>query len=322
MAKTVVLLAMPGVMLLDVSGPLDVFAQANTEVKKPFYSLRVLASHSGPIASSSGLQFIPDGLATDSMAAIDTLLVAGAPDPSSLVLPRPLVDWIRSTARKSRRVGSVCTGAFVLADAGLLKGKKVTTHWAWAESLAAQHPSVTVEVDALYVRDGKLRTSAGVTAGLDMALSLVEEDLGRDVALKVAGQLVMFYKRPGGQLQFSRKEMPPPSGRAALQELQRWISANLAVPHSVASLAKRTGMSPRHFARIFIEDVGATPGAWVETARIAAARELLERGQDSPKQVAALCGFANADTLRRTFGKHVGVTPSEYRRRHAQSNYS
>jgi transcriptional regulator GlxA family with amidase domain len=157
-----------------------------------------------------------------------------------------------------------------------------------------------------------------VTAGLDLALALVEEDLGREIAMKVAGQLVMFFKRPGGQMQFSRKGEAAPAGRAALQELQRWVAANPALDHSVASLAGRMDLSPRHFARLFRSEVGITPATWVEAARVTAARRLLESGHEAPKQVAGQCGFADADTLRRAFARHVGVTPAEYRKRFAR----
>lgn len=194
----------------------------------------------------------------------------------------------------------------------------MTTHWAVAERLAARYPTVTVDEDAIQVSDGKLRTAAGVTAGLDLALALVQEDLGSEIAMKVASQLVMFFKRPGGQMQFSRKGEAVPAGRAALQELQRWVAANPAVDHSVASLAERMDLSPRHFARLFKSEVGITPATWVEEARIKAARDLLECGQEAPKQVATRCGFADADTLRRAFVRHVGVTPAEYRKRFAR----
>jgi transcriptional regulator GlxA family with amidase domain len=182
--------------------------------------------------------------------------------------------------------------------------------------LRRAYPRVEVEEDALHVRDGKLRTAAGVTAGLDLALSLVEEDLGREVAANVASQLVMFFKRPGGQLQFSRQGQAGPVGRSVLQEVQRWVAAHPQLPLSVEALARRAGLSPRHFARLFHSEVGVTPAAWVEMTRVAAARALLEAGAAAPKQVAAQCGFANADTLRRAFVKHVGVSPAMYRRHH------
>lgn len=179
-------------------------------------------------------------------------------------------------------------------------------------------PLATVEADAIQVRDGRLRTAAGMTAGLDLALALVEEDLGCDIAMKVAGQLVTFFKRPGGQMQFSRKGEAAAAGRSALQEVQRWVAANLSADHSVASLAKRMELSPRHFARLFREEVGITPAAWVEAARIAAARQFLEEGH-APKHVAAQCGFADDDTLRRAFARHIGITPAEYRKRNPRA---
>jgi len=225
--------------------------------------------------------------------------------------------WLRAAARRSRRYGSICTGAFPLAATGLLDGRRLTTHWAAAAALAARYPALHVEEDALYVRDGKLRTAAGVTAGLDLALALVEEDLGHEVARNVAAQLVMFFKRPGGQLQFSRKGETRPAGRSALQDVQRWIAANPALDHSIADLARHAGLSPRHFARLFHAEVGMTPGAWVEATRVAAARAMLEQGQDAPKKVAGRCGFSSVDTLRRIFVKHVGVTPAAYRKYHA-----
>lgn len=241
--------------------------------------------------------------------------ILAAPGATRIALQTDVLAWLRSAAVQSKRYGSICTGAFILAATGLLKGRRLTTHWAAADALAEAYPSLAVEADALYVRDGKLRTGAGVTAGLDLALALVEEDLGRDIARRVAAQLVMFFKRPGGQLQFSRSGEARPAGRSVLQEVQRWIAGHPAFEHSVAELAKHAGMSPRHFARLFRAEVGMTPAAWVETTRISAARQLLENGHDTPKQVAAKCGFANVDTLRRAFVRHVGITPAEYRKR-------
>ncbi|CAB3773655.1 AraC family transcriptional regulator [Burkholderia sp. MSh2] len=317
MPKVVGIFAVPGVQLLDVSAPLDVFAQANAECGKPFYTLRVIASEPGPIRSSSGTRLLPDWIVPDIPERIDTLLVAGAPSAGRIALRTDVLAWLRSAAVQSRRYGSICTGAFILAATGLLKGRRLTTHWAAADALAEAYPSLAVDADALYVRDGKLRTGAGVTAGLDLALALVDEDLGREIARRVAAQLVMYFKRPGGQLQFSRKGEARPAGRSVLQEVQRWIAANPELDHSVATMAKHAGMSPRHFARLFRAEVGTTPAAWVEAARISAARHLLESGRHSPKQVAAQCGFANVDTLRRSFTRHVGVTPAEYRKQQA-----
>ncbi|MGI4744716.1 MAG: GlxA family transcriptional regulator [Janthinobacterium lividum] len=316
--RTVAIVVMPNVQLLDVSGPLDVFAEANVQSGKAAYRLVVAAGASGPIRSSSGVRLMPDYVIGDPLDdKIDTLLIAGSPDAATVAAEPAILDWLARTAPATRRYGSVCAGAFVLAAAGLLEGRRVTTHWAVADELARRYPGIVVDRDAIHVRDGRVRTAAGVTAGLDLALALVEEDLGRTTAMKVAGQLVMFFKRPGGQMQFSRKDGTAPAGRSALQEVQRWVVANPALNHSVADLAERTGLSPRHFARLFQSEVHVTPAAWVEAARVLAARRLLEDGRETPKQVAADCGFADADTLRRAFARHVGVTPAEYRRHYA-----
>jgi transcriptional regulator GlxA family with amidase domain len=318
MTKLVAILALPGVQLLDVSGPLDVFAEANIQASDEAYRLRLIASTPGAVRSSSGARLVPDGVIGELVEEpIDTLLVAGCPNAAETRPTPAIVHWLREVAPLTRRYGSVCTGTFFLAQAGLLDGRHVTTHWAVAGQLAAAYPSVLIDEDAIYVRDGKLCTAAGVTAGLDLALALVEEDLGRDIAMRVASHLVMFFKRPGGQKQFSRQGESLPTGRSVLQEVQRFIAANPAADHSITKLAGRAGLSPRHFARIFHGEVGMTPTAWVEAARISAARRLLELGQHPPKQVAAQCGFANADTLRRSFVRHVGVTPAEYRKRYA-----
>jgi transcriptional regulator GlxA family with amidase domain len=318
-SRTIAIMAMPGVQLLDVSGPLDVFAEANVQVGRPAYRLLVLSSKPGQIRSSSGARLVADHMIGDSFdEAIDTLLIAGCPNAADDRHSPAILDWLRRTARGARRFGSVCSGAFLLAAAGLLDGRRVTTHWAVARQLAERYPEVEVDEDAIHVRDGKVRTAAGVTAGLDLALALVEEDLGRDVAKRIASQLVMFFRRPGGQLQFSRKGEAAPLGRSALQEVQRWIAANPGLDHSVASLAQRVKLSPRHFARLFRDEVGITPAVWVEAARVTSARAMLEEGQNTPKQVAARCGFADADVLRRAFSRHVGVTPAEYRKRHAR----
>jgi len=314
--KVVAILAPPGAQLLDISGPLDVFTQANVEAAKEIYALRIVACERGVIRCSSGARLVPDYAVGNAAVAerIDTLLVAGAPDAAQMRMTPTLITWLLGTAKNARRYGSVCTGAFPLAATGLLDGRRVTTHWAAADQLSQAYPRVNIDKDALYVRDGKLRTAAGVTAGLDLALSLVEEDLGREIAMCVAEQLVMFFKRPGGQLQFSRKGEVRPTGRSVLQEVQRWIAANPALDHSVEKLSARAGLSPRHFARLFHSEIGATPAVWVEEARVTAARALLEGGDDAPKQVALKCGFASVDTLRRAFVKHMGVTPAEYRK--------
>jgi transcriptional regulator GlxA family with amidase domain len=317
--KIMAILAMPGVQMLDVSGPLDVFAEANRQLGRDIYRSLVIGTSRGPIRSSSAVQILPDlviGAASDDRIDIDTLLVAGTPDAANTLYPARLVSWLADASRRSRRYGSVCSGALLLAKTGLLDGRHVTTHWAVADHLASAHPKIFVDKDAIHVKDGRTRTAAGVTAGMDLALALVEEDLGRDVATRVAGQLVMYFKRPGGQMQFSRAGQAAPVGRSALQEVQRWVAANPAGHHDVASLAKRMDLSPRHFARLFRAEVGMTPASWVEAARISAARTLLEQGRGALKQIAARSGFTDANTFRRAFLRHAGVSPAEYRKRY------
>jgi transcriptional regulator GlxA family with amidase domain len=315
-AKTIGILALPGVQLLDVAGPLDVFAEANVQSGQEIYIPQVVAMGDGPVTSSSGVRILPDVVIRRAAPAVfDTLLVAGAPHFTSMTADPALLDWLRRYAAKSHRFGSVCSGAIVLAATGLLKGRRITTHWVVAEQLGRDFPEIHIDVDALHVRDGPVRTAAGVTAGLDLALALVEEDLGREIAKKVASQLVMFFKRPGGQLQFSRRGEANPAGRSALQEIQRWVMSNLAADADTTALARRAGLSPRHFTRLFQQEVGTTPANWVETVRVDAARHMLEAGE-RPKQAAADCGFGDIDTFRRAFQRQAGITPAEYRRRY------
>ena len=316
-SKTVVILVTPGIQVLDASGARDVFAEANVQAGSDVYQVHVFGSAPGAIRSSSGVSLMLDAVIGNNLCEkIDTLLVVGVPSGIEASHDTRVIDWLRDVIPGVRRYGSICSGgAFFLAKAGLLNGRRVAAHWAVAERLAQAFPSVTLDPNATYVRDGRLRTAAGATAGIDLALALVEEDLGREVALKVSGQLVMFFRGPGGQMQFSRKGEADLVGRSVLQEAQRWIAANPAEDLSIANLARRTGLSPRHLIRVFRQEVGVTPATWVKEARVAAARRLLESGEAVPKEVAAQCGFANADTLRRVFVRLVGVTPAEYRRR-------
>lgn len=310
------LLVVDGAQLLDVSGPADVFAEANVQSGSIEYGITVVGIAKGSVRTSSGMRLAVDELLGQAgQTRFDTLIVAGAPHLHERARDERMFAQLRAAAGGSRRYGSVCTGAFLLADAGLLKGRRVTTHWAMAGRFADSFPEVELDIDAIHVRDGKVRTAAGVTAGLDMALSLVEEDLGSEVARRVAGQLVMYFRRPGGQLQYSRSGESRPAGRSALQDVQRWVAANLVERHSVATLAKRAGLSPRHFARLFQSEVGVTPSAWVEGVRIDAARRLLEGGA-APKLVSGRCGFADVETFRRSFQRRLGVTPAAYRARH------
>lgn len=317
--RHIAILTLPGVQLLDVAGPLDVFAEANAQAGEAVYDLAVVGIQAGPIITSSGRGLIADAVAPSvAPTSFDTLLVAGAPRIHELDLQADLLAWLRQIAKHSRRYGSVCSGAFLLGQAGLLNGRRATTHWAVADALASRYPEALIEPDAICLFDGKLRTAAGVTAGLDLALALVEEDLGVEIARQIAAQLVMFFKRGGGQMQFSRRGLSAPVGRSALQEVQRWVAAHPADNHSIDRLAERAGMSPRHFARLFRIETGLTPAAYVENVRIEAVRRLLERDDVALKQVAGACGFRDPDTLRRAFVRRVGTTPAEYRRRQAQ----
>ena len=320
MSKTIAIFACPGVQMLDVSGPLDVFAEANRQSRRPHYLLQVVGTSTRAIESSSGMRLLPNLSIFDEIKTPHTLLVAGAPGIAAAPVNRSAIEWVRRHARKARRYGSVCSGAFTLAATGLLEGRRITTHWNVAEELQQRYPGLTVEPDALYLRDGPVCTAAGVTAGMDLALALVEEDLGRELALQVASQLVMFFKRPGGQMQFSRHGVAEVAGRSTLQELQRWIKAHPAEDHSIDALARRTGLSPRHFARVFHQEMGMTPGDYVEISRVEAARRLLEGGHDSPKRIAADCGYANVNGLRRAFLRRLSITPASYRKLYAHSS--
>lgn len=316
MTRIIAILAVPGVQLLDVSGPLDVFAEANRRANKPVYRPVVVGVSTRAIESSSGVRLMPDMTIRDPLGRFDTVLVAGAPGMASAPVHLSAIAWLQRAARRSRRYGSVCNGALMLAASGLADGRRITTHWGVVDLLRERHADIEVEPDALYVRDGPLCTAAGVTAGMDLALALVEEDLGRDIAMQVASELVMFFKRPGGQMQFSRQGDVALAGHAAIQELQRWIGAHPAEDLSVAALAERAGLSPRHFARVFHQEVGVPPADYVEQVRVEAARRLLEIGQEPPKRVAGLCGYADANGLRRAFMRRLGVTPADYRRMH------
>jgi len=315
----VALLAPPGVQMLDVSGPADVFAEANRQTGREAY--RVITVGTAPLAvtASSGMRFLPDTTILDDVGSVDTLLVAGSPDLPRAAIDVSVVAWMTLQASRVRRYGSICSGALLFAQTGLLDDRRVTTHWKVATLLAERHPRVDVQPDAFVMRDGPVCTAAGVTAGMDLAIALVEEDLGRDIAMAVAAELVVFFRRPGGQMQFSRKGQAAPAGRGALQELQRYVAAHLADDHSIASMAARAGMSARHFARVFRHEVAMTPAEFVESVRVEGARRMLETGHETPKQVAAHCGYADVNGLRRAFVRRVGITPAEYRRRHAHA---
>jgi transcriptional regulator GlxA family with amidase domain len=317
----VVMVVYPDVQVLDVTGPLEVFANANRrcdelgERRVPRYALELVAPEAGPVRTTSGIELVVARALRDVRGPIDTLVVAGGDGSRAAVRDRALISFIRRAAPRARRVASVCTGAFLLAEAGLLDGRRATTHWHACATLAARYPRVTVETDPIFVRDGKYWSSAGVCAGMDLALALVEQDHGRELALTVARRLVLFLKRPGGQSQFSAALEAQATEHERLRELQTWAQQNLAGELGVAALARRVAMSPRNFARVFAREVGETPARWVERARVEAARRLLEESDAGVEAVAARCGFGSAESLRRAFLRRVRVSPAAYRSR-------
>lgn len=310
----IVILAPPGVQSLDVVGPAEVFWEAARRLGDPnAYEVRVMGATDAPICGTGSLRFLPDCTIDDSDEAIDTLLVGG--DPSFQEIDPKVVDWIRRRTPSMRRYGSVCTGVFLLAAAGLLNGRRVTTHWECAEKLEHDYPEVIVDSDQIFIQDGALCTTAGVTAGMDLALALVEEDHGRDLALIVARYMVMFLKRPGGQSQFSAHLAAQMSGKSPIQQAQEYVLAHIAAPLSVDTLAHQAGMSVRNFARVFRKEMEMTPADFVEAARLDAARRMLQDTNSPLQRIADACGFGNVDVMRRAFIRKIGVSPLDYRRR-------
>ena len=311
--RRVWIVAFSDAQLLDVTGPWEVFAAAN-RVGAPRYALSVVAPSAGPVATSGGLSLVAHRSLAQATGPVDTLIVAGGMGTRPQHHDPRLAPWLRRTARRARRVASVCTGAFLLAEAGLLDGRRATTHWAMCETLQRRFPGVRVERDPIFVRDGHVFTSAGVTAGIDLALELVEEDRGRDVALTVARWLVMFLRRPGGQSQFSAQLSAQVAERDGLRDVQGWIADHPEDGLTVPALARRAGMSPRNFARAFRREIGVTPAAYVEAQRVEAARRLLETTARSVAEVAAACGFPRVETMHRAFRRVLHVPPAQYRR--------
>jgi transcriptional regulator GlxA family with amidase domain len=323
MARRVVIVGFEGCQTLDVVGPLDVFAgareaQARRGKLDPGYEALV-AGVGGPLRSTAGLQMIPDLTLARAAARrappVDTLVVAGGAGARAAAKDPATVRAVAAVAARARRVTSVCTGAFVLAAAGLLDGRRCTTHWAHCDRLAAEFPAARVESAPIFVRDGPIWTSAGVTAGIDLALALVEEDLGREVALLVARHLVVFVRRAGGQSQFSAQLAAQTAARAPIRDLQAWILDHPDAPLDVPSLARRAAMSVRHFCRVFRAEVGVSPAAWVERVRVETARRLLETAAAPVEDVASAAGFGTPEAMRRAFGRLVGLSPREYRAR-------
>jgi transcriptional regulator GlxA family with amidase domain len=318
--RLIAIVAYPRVQSLDVTGPLEVFAGAQRLIEETGrhergYHVRVLSRDGQPLRTSSGLRITPDCALGAVREPIDTLIVAGGPGHADAAGDPRVLDWIAGTSSKSRRTASVCTGAFVLAAARLLDGRRASTHWAFADELARLHPQVLVDPEPIFVRDGPIWTSAGVTAGMDLALALVEEDLDRHAALTIARHLVLFLRRPGNQSQFSATLAGQRAERQPLREIQRALLEDVAGDHSVDAMAARAHMSPRHFARAFRAETGVTPARHVERVRLEAARRRLEDTVEPVAAIAAACGFGTAETMRRVFLRALDVGPAEYRRR-------
>jgi transcriptional regulator GlxA family with amidase domain len=323
----IVILTYPGVQVLDVAGPHEVFDGANRVVTErtggePPYRLHVVSIAGGPITSESGLALATTRFDDHTVepGATSWLMVPGGTGVHAAAADPALLRAARTVGERADRIITVCSGTFVAAAAGLIDGKRVTTHWARARRLAAEHPHLDVDPDPIHVRDGRVWSSAGVTSGIDLALALVEHDHGAEVAQTIARWLVMFLRRPGGQSQFAA---PVWTGRAVvgpIRTAQDAIDADPGGDHRVGRLAERVGLSERHFLRRFTAEVGVTPAQYVIDVRVAAARTELERTSDTVHTIARQCGFGTAETLRRTFHDRLGVSPDAYRRRFATSS--
>lgn len=313
----VVILIYPGVTLLDVAGPAQTFSSANNvETNRDHVAYRVvLASlYGGAVKTDCGIEMTTVSLKEAADERIDTLIVAGGNGVFNFLDERQLVDWIRHQSRLCRRTASTCMGSFLIAETGLLDGQRVTTHWRQIPEMRRRYPNIRVEKDPLFVRNGHIWSSAGVTAGIDLALAMVEEDLGHDAAMQIAQALVVFFKRPGGQPQFSNVLMAQrQDDDGSFSELHAWIMGNLQNDLSVENLARRVAMSPRTFSRLYKKRTGCTPAKSVEIMRVDTAKRQLERGLDPLAMVAFKSGFKDEQGLRRAFRRHVGVSPSDYR---------
>jgi transcriptional regulator GlxA family with amidase domain len=311
-ARRVAMLIYPGVTPLDVAGPLEVFSFANILLKHKSYDIVTVGPTAGPVTTKAGVAFLPSCAMTELALPVDTLMVAGGGQPRTWIT-QEMIDWLRTAATQARRFGSICTGAFLLGAAGLLDGRRVTTHWASCADLARFHPAASVQVDPIFVREGPFFSSAGITAGIDLALSLVEEDHGRDLALNIARYLVLYLKRAGGQAQFSVRLKAQFSGVPAIERVQHWCEENLDGALATGVLCQIAGMSERSFSRKFRQETGQTLGEYVATVRLEAACRLLTETRLSLKEVARKCGFGSVAALRRASVSRIGVPPRQYR---------
>ncbi len=319
--RRIIFVAGPGTEILDLVGPLQVFARASdmycreNPSARPIYSIEVVSiSSNRSLMANCGLRFAADKTFRYTYGKIDTLLVAGGDAIEQNEINPEAVRWLKRIAARTRRVGSVCTGAMLLARAGLLDGRRATTHWNWCQTLIKRAPRADVDPDPIFVRDENIYTSAGVTAGMDLALALVEEDHGSQLALQVARNLVLYLRRPGGQSQFSAALSLQGTDRKPLRELEAWVLDHLDQPLTVPVLAQRVAMSPRNFARVFTKEMKTTPAKFVERLRVEAARRRLEESQNSMEMIAAECGFGKVNSMRNVFQRALKIPPGQYRR--------
>ncbi|MFE1596742.1 GlxA family transcriptional regulator [Nocardia sp. NPDC058705] len=315
--RLIVIVLFDQVDLLDVTGPPEVFSLLQREMDEPTGYRVVLAAESmDPVTTSAGVRILPDVTFAE-VGRVDTVVVPGAVATDSqrrvsAVVDPGVVAAVSRLAQGARRVASVCVGAHILAAAGLLDGKRATTHWSTAQQLAAEHPAVIVDADPIYIRDENVWTGAGLTACLDLTLALVADDFGDELALRVARQLVMYLKRPSGQSQFS-VSLEPVSTTRRIEDLRHYISRNIASPLTVAELAEQVHVSERQLTRIFRTELGMTPAAYLESARVEVARHRLESSDETLQRIAAASGFNTVDTLTRAFRRQLDTTPNEYR---------
>ncbi len=319
--KHIVIFAPHNTSLLDVAGPVEVFSKAADYIENYLkssvgtYITHVLSTQTArEVITSSGLPIITEGNFKSTNYDIDTILVSGIPGAPENMVPKALLDWLKEKSHTVRRIGSICAGAFILAEAGILNGRRATSHWRVCSKLAKCYPEIKVEDDPIFVKDGNVYTSAGISTGMDLSLALVEEDFGRDIALAVARQLVLYLKRPGNQSQFSAFLTHQQVDHKPISDLQDWVIAHLNEPLTVELLAEKAAMSPRNFARVFLRETGITPAKYIEKLRLETARRRLEESQLTLDEISNECGIGNSEALRRLFLRHLSTTPSNYRK--------
>jgi transcriptional regulator GlxA family with amidase domain len=317
-ARRIVVLGFPGVQTLDLVGPFEVFTGASLLVGAG-YDVVVVSRGGEPLTTCAGLTLCAQPL-PDPHQPVDTVVLPGGGGVDAARTDPEIIEWIKAVAGTARRVVSVCTGAFLAAEAGLLDGCPATTHWAFANQLAREFPAIAVDPDPIFVRSSEsVWTAAGVTAGIDLALALVEDDHGTEVAQTVARWLVLYLRRPGGQSQFAAPVWMPRARRAPIRDVQESIETAPGATHSIGEMARRAAMSPRHFTRVFTDEVGEAPGSYVERIRTEAARRQLEESDDTVAAIAARCGFGTAESMRRNFIRRLGVPPDHYRKTFAHT---